>query len=94
MKFQSPNLMKDTLENCCRDNISSEYLGKLNPAQAYARGIINGMVTTIMAIRGCEFMTALSVVKELTRKDSGCNGPFVLSSVPEEWRDDWYLADS
>lgn len=84
----SPNIARDCLENCCQDNVRGDFL-IVESRQAYARGIINGMVSMLMAVSGLEFLPALAIVKQLSRSDAGRHGTFDLVSIPDCWRDDW-----
>ena len=67
------NMIKDTLYNCSRDCTTN------GNHKVYARGIIVGVVGTVMAVHNCVFDTAVQlVVPYLPKKfDFGC--------LPESW---------
>lgn len=74
-------LMHDALYNGSRQCTGTTGLWPhLNIAQAYARGIVNGTVATIMAAAGFTFKDAFEVLKASLPDD------FDIEIIPESWR--------
>lgn len=79
--------LTDSLTNGCRDNLDGGYLNGVVPAEAYARGITNGIVSALMA-SGWSYHDAIKLCKSCAPKD-GPHGAFEARAVPTAWRDDW-----
>ena len=86
--------IEDSLYNCDSDCVRSfpqSSIAKNDPGVIYGQGIVNGVVSTVMAITGCSFKTAISEVKSRTT-EVGPHGAFDIRCVPQSWRDAWESA--
>ena len=74
MKLKQPTLLKDALYNTNPNSGSSV---------EYGRGIIIGVVSGLMSVRGIAFSKAVRIVKE--------NMParFNRECIPDTWSDIW-----
>jgi hypothetical protein len=83
-------LISDCLTNCdshCVRSFENSSLNDDAPGIVYGRGIINGMVTALMAT-GYSFDDALFVVYQNVH-DTSPHGAFDKRCVPPAWLDTW-----
>ena len=88
MRFEQHTLLTDCLTNGCRDNVLGNYGQEELPATMYARGIVNGMISVLMAA-GMEFREALKVVHKYAPSGNGPHGPFSSDSIPRAFLSEW-----
>lgn len=80
-KINNEGLFKSTMYNCSKDCTRTMALWPhLTVAKAYARGIVSGAVSVMMAT-GMSFEESIEMVKKYLPEN------FDLDAVPEYWQD-------
>lgn len=84
-------LLNDCLTNCakeCCETFEHSSIAKCAKGHIYGRGIINGIVSTLMS-QGCSFKEALAEVKRHIPNENNVHGTFDVRCIPPMWIDDW-----
>lgn len=76
IKLARVNLLRDALENTSAASLSSR-----GGSVDYARGVVLGCVSTVMAFKNCDFDAAFFLIKENLPAD------YVKETIPVAWWD-------
>lgn len=80
-------IITDCLTNCCSECVHGSYGESEKPATMYARGIVNGMVSILVA-QGFEFPEAIAEIVKYAPTDT-VHGSFDWEAIPPSFREEF-----
>jgi hypothetical protein len=75
--FKAINVAQDALHNA-HPNVC-----RTKDHERYARGVLVGLVSGIMAVKGCSYDTAVKHVRQAL--DASTDGRIVRAALPDSW---------